>query len=80
MQSISWWLIAKYLITVGIIVAVSEVAKCNNKLGALLVALPTATVLAMICLYIERQPSEKIANHALFGLYCQPLRYCSFFR
>jgi hypothetical protein len=60
------WLITKYLITAGIIVAVSEVAKRNDKLGALLVALPTVTILVMIWLYIEGQPSEKIANHARY--------------
>jgi|AntRauTorckE5430_2_1112549.scaffolds.fasta_scaffold70909_2 hypothetical protein len=34
------WLIIKYLITAAIIVGVSEVAKRNEKLGALLVTLP----------------------------------------
>jgi hypothetical protein len=33
------WLIIKYLITAAIIVGVSEVAKRNEKLGALLVTL-----------------------------------------
>lgn len=60
------WLIIKYLITAAIIVGVSEVAKRNDKLGALLVALPTVTILAMIWLYIEGQPTEKIANHARY--------------
>jgi len=60
------WLITKYLITAGIIVGVSEVAKRHDKLGALLVALPTVTVLAMIWFYVEGQPNEKIANHARY--------------
>ena len=57
------WLITKYLVTAGIIVAVSEVAKRNDKLGALFVALPTVTILAIIWLYIEDQPNTKIASH-----------------
>jgi hypothetical protein len=60
------WLVAKYLITAGIIVGVSEVAKRHDRLGALLVALPTVTVLAMIWLYLEGQPHEKIATHARY--------------
>jgi len=60
------WLITKYLITATVIVAASELAKRNDKLGALIVALPTVTILAMIWLYVEKQPSEKIANHAWY--------------
>ena len=60
------WLVTKYLVTAAIIVAVSEVAKRNDKLGALLVALPIITILAMIWLYIEGQPTEKIVNHARY--------------
>lgn len=60
------WLITKYLITAAVVVAVSEIAKRSDKLGALIVALPMVTILAMIWLYVEKQPSEKIANHAWY--------------
>jgi len=60
------WLITKYLITAAIVVAVSEIAKRSDKLGALLVALPLVTILTMVWLYIEKQPMEKIANHAWY--------------
>lgn len=60
------WLITKYLITATIVVAVSEIAKKSDKLGALIVALPLVTILAMIWLHVERQPMEKIANHAWY--------------
>jgi len=40
------------------VVAVSEVAKRSNKLSALIVALPMVTILAMIWLYLEKQPIE----------------------
>ncbi|MFC3032555.1 DUF3147 family protein [Pseudoalteromonas fenneropenaei] len=60
------WILTKYLITAAIIVAVSELAKRSDKLGALLVALPMVTILAMIWLYVEQQPNEKIANHAWY--------------
>ncbi|NCP64440.1 MAG: DUF3147 family protein [Paraglaciecola sp.] len=60
------WLISKYLLTAAIIVAVSEVAKKSDKLGALIVALPLVTILAMVWLYIEQQPLAKIANHAWY--------------
>jgi hypothetical protein len=60
------WLITKYLITATVIVAASELAKRSDKLGAMIVALPTVTILTMIWLYVEKQPSEKIANHAWY--------------
>lgn len=57
------WLIPRYQLTAGIIVGVSEVAKRNDKFGALLVTLPTVTILVVIRLYLEGQPTIKIANH-----------------
>lgn len=60
------WIIFKYAITAGLIVLISEVAKRSDKLGALIAALPMVTILAMIWLYVEKQPDEKIANHAWY--------------
>jgi hypothetical protein len=60
------YLFVKYLITAAVVVLVSELAKANDKLGALLAALPLVTVLTLIWLFIEKQPSAKIANHAYY--------------
>ena len=60
------WLVTKYLITAAVVVLVSEVAKRSDRLGGLLAALPLVTVLALIWLYVERQPQAKIANHAWY--------------
>lgn len=60
------WVITKYLITAAIVVLVSELAKRSDKLGGLIAALPLVTLLVLIWLYIEKQPQEKIANHAWF--------------
>jgi hypothetical membrane protein len=60
------WLIAKYLLTAGVVVVVSEVAKRSDKLGGFIAALPLVTVLALVWLYVEDQPQEKIANHAWY--------------
>jgi uncharacterized membrane protein (GlpM family) len=60
------WLVTKYLITAAVVVLVSEVAKRSDRLGGLLAALPLVTVLALIWLYVERQPQSKIANHAWY--------------
>jgi len=60
------WLVLKYLVTAGVVVAVSEVAKRSDRLGGLIAALPMVTVLALIWLHVERQPQEKIANHAWY--------------
>ena len=58
------WL--KYLITAGIIVGVSELAKRADRLGAAVGALPWMTTLVLVWLYVEKQPSAKIENHAWY--------------
>ncbi|TAM96246.1 MAG: DUF3147 family protein [Rhodanobacteraceae bacterium] len=60
------WIITKYLITAAIVVAVSELAKRSDRLGALLASLPLVTLLALTWLYLDKQPAEKIANHAWY--------------
>jgi F0F1-type ATP synthase assembly protein I len=60
------WIITKYLITAGLVVAVSEFAKRSDKLGALIASLPLVTVLTLIWLHVEKQPADKLANHAWY--------------
>jgi uncharacterized membrane protein (GlpM family) len=60
------YLIFKYLITAGVVVLVSELAKRSDKLGGLIAALPIVTVLTLVWLFIEKQPDAKIANHAYY--------------
>jgi uncharacterized membrane protein (GlpM family) len=60
------WLVTKYLITAAVVVLISEVAKRSDKLGGLIAALPMVTFLALIWLYVEKQPVEKISNHAWY--------------
>jgi hypothetical protein len=60
------WLIVKYALTAAVVVVVSEVAARNDKLGGLIAALPLVTLLALIWLYLEKQPMDKIANHARY--------------
>ena len=60
------YLVFKYLLTAGVVVLVSEFAKRSDKLGGLIASLPLVTVLTLIWLYVEQQPSSKIANHAYY--------------
>lgn len=60
------YIIMKYLITAGVVVLISELAKRSDKLGGLVAALPMVTVLTLIWLYVEQQPTSKIANHAYY--------------
>lgn len=60
------FIILKYLVTAGIVVLVSEVAKNLDKAGALIAALPTVTLLTLLWLYFEGQSAEKITNHAWY--------------
>jgi hypothetical protein len=60
------WIITKYLLTAGMVVFISEVAKRSDKLGGFIAALPLMTLLTLTWLYIENHPEEKIANHAYY--------------
>lgn len=60
------WIITKYILTAGVVVLVSELARRSDRLGALVAALPLITVLTLIWLYIEQQSQEKISNHAWY--------------
>lgn len=60
------WIITKYLLTAGMVVFISEVAKRSDKLGGFIAALPLMTLLTLTWLYVESQPEEKIANHAYY--------------
>ena len=60
------WLLTKYLVTAAVVVAVSEFARRSDKLGAFVASLPLVTVLALLWLYAEGQPQEKLAGHAWY--------------
>ena len=60
------WLVTKYMLTPAVVVIVSEAAKRSDKLGGFLAALPLVTFLALIWLYVEKQPQAKISNHAWY--------------
>ena len=60
------WIITKYLLTAGMVVFISEVAKRSDRLGGFIAALPVITLLTLLWLYVENQPEEKIANHAYY--------------
>jgi F0F1-type ATP synthase assembly protein I len=60
------WIVTKYFLTAAVVVLVSEAARRSDKLGGFIAALPLVTVLVLIWLYVEKQPQEKIANHAWY--------------
>ena len=60
------FIITKYLLTAGIVVLVSELAKRSDQLGAFVAAMPTVTLLVLLWLFIENQPADKITNHAWY--------------
>jgi hypothetical protein len=60
------WIITKYLITAGLIVFISEIAKRSDKLGGFIAALPLMTLLTLTWLYVENQTDDKISNHPYY--------------
>ena len=49
------WIMTKYLITAGLVVLISEIAKRSDKIGALIAALPFVTILTLFWLYFKKQ-------------------------
>ena len=60
------WLITKYLITAAVVVLVSEAAKRSDRFGGFIAALPMITLLTLVWLHLENQPTAKLANHAWY--------------
>ncbi len=60
------WIATKYLVTAALVVLISEIAKRSERLGALIAALPLVTLLTLLWLYFEKQPAERITNHAWY--------------
>ncbi len=56
--------VLKALLSGVIIMAVSEIAKRNPALGALVVSLPLVSILAILWLWNDTGDSERIAAHA----------------
>jgi hypothetical protein len=54
----------KILLTAVIIVIVTKVQLINDRVSALLIALPFTSLLAMIWMHTEKQSTTRIANHA----------------
>jgi len=63
------WILTKYLVTAFVVVLVSETASRSDRLGGLVGALPMITILTLVWLHLEKQPAEKIANHAWYTLW-----------
>lgn len=60
----SWYYIAKVVLTVVLIIAISEAAKRSSLLGAILASVPLVSVLGMIWLYHETKDVARIATLA----------------
>lgn len=63
------WIITKYLLTAGMVVFISEVAKKSDRLGGFFGALPIMTLLTLTWLYVENQSEEKMANYAYYSFW-----------
>ena len=61
-----FWIAFKYMVTAGVVVLVSEIARHSDRLGAFLASLPLVTVLVLIWMYIDNQSIDKISNHAFY--------------
>jgi hypothetical protein len=60
------WILTKYLLSAGLVVLITELAKRSDRLGGLLAALPLLTVISLVWLHLERQPQAKVAAHAYY--------------
>lgn len=65
-----WQYVAKVLITVVLIVAISEVGRRSSLWGAILASLPLTSLLAFVWLYMGTGNVESVAklSHSIFWL------------
>ncbi|MCW7469762.1 DUF3147 family protein [Leptospira kanakyensis] len=61
-----YFLFFKFIITAILIVVISEIAKRNDRMGALVGSLPLVTLLTLIWMYVENTSEEKIGNHSYY--------------
>ena len=62
------YIVLKIVITVLVIVTITEVAKLNDRIGGLIAALPFTTFIILFWLYYEDNSVEKISNHVSYTL------------
>ena len=56
--------VVKLFITAFVILVVTKVQVVNDRLSALLIALPFTSLVAMVWMQAEKQGSQRIANHS----------------
>ena len=59
-----WHLLFKAVVSAGVIVAISEIARRNNFAASWLHSLPLVSLLAFIWLYLDTRDTALIARHA----------------
>jgi hypothetical protein len=66
----TWQLMVKVLVTVAVVVAVSEVGKRSTFWGAVLASLPLTSILAFVWLYVETGHADTVAalSRSIFWL------------
>ena len=63
--SMVWWQLAvRWVLSGGLVVGASEVARRSELFGALLVSIPLVSILAMIWLHNATRDTEKVADFA----------------
>ena len=62
------FLLIKIIVTAGLIVLISEIAKINDKLGGLIAAMPIMTLLVILWMYYDGNSGEKISSHISYTL------------
>ena len=62
------FLLIKIIVTAGLIVLISEIAKVNDNLGGLIAAMPIMTLLVILWMYYDGNSDEKISSHMSYTL------------
>ncbi len=73
-----FYIALKFIITAGVVVGASEIAKRSSYFAAMLVALPLTSILAMVWIYVDTKDSEKIVDLS-YGIFWLVLPTLLFF-
>ena len=63
------YIFCKVILTAVIIVLISELVKINDKIGALIAAMPITTFFVLFWLYFDNVSMIKISNHMTYTLF-----------
>lgn len=63
------FILTKFIVTAGLIVLITEIAKRSDKFSGMIAALPLTTLIVVFWMHFEGASDAKIANHITYTIF-----------